>query len=86
MIILGKAYSVPLTGEPVLLSLKLATANGIMLQPQETPMSYRLDGVVEAVCGFMLVEDELLTLFFRDVVVWATGVAVGRVVVQEVHS
>ena len=86
MLIFGEAYSVPLTQEPILLTLRLATANGIILQPQSTPMSYRLDGVVEAVCGFRLEEGERLTLYSRQVVVWATGSALGRVVVQEIHS
>ena len=84
MLIFGNAYSVPLTQAPVLLKLRSATANGVILQPQGTPMSYRLDGVVEAVCGFGLTEDERIVLHFNHVVVWATGLAVGRVVVQEV--
>lgn len=83
MITVGKAYSIPLTDTPQTLSLRHATANAFLLQPQETVMSYRLDGQEQAVCGFLLLEFETLS-FQGDVVVWATDDPHGRVVVQEV--
>jgi len=61
--------------------IKFTNANSVMLQPQATPMSYHLDGVVEAVCGFVIAEEEQVVLSFNSIVTWATG----RVVVQEIR-
>ncbi len=85
MITKGKAYSLPLTSEPRVLTVRDELANTFILQPQETRMSYRLDGCVRAVCGFLLLEFEVIELRAGAIVIWATNEPHGRVVIQEVR-
>jgi len=84
--IIGQAYSLPLTQSPHKLKRKYGTSTIFILQPQETLMSYRLDGIEECVCGFILSELEILELSGEGIVLWATDEPYGRVVIQEAHK
>lgn len=84
MIFIGAAYWIPLTGSPYTLTPKRAIANTFLLQPQQTDMCYRYDGVETALCGFLLPEWQVLTVQVVKLVIWAAERSHGRVVVQEV--
>lgn len=88
MNVIGKPRSVILGKSPEQITLTQSLANQVYIQAQEGDISYRLDGSMDTVDGFILPRNATLTLFLagETLTVWNTEKGVRtRLVIQELR-
>jgi hypothetical protein len=85
---IGNPRSVILGSKPEQITLVQPLANQVYIQAQEGDISYRLDGSMDTVDGFILPQNATLTLFLAggQLTVWNTKKGVRtRLVIQEMR-
>jgi len=88
MNILGSPRSLRLDARPQRIIVKNSVASKLLIQAQDGDVSYRLDGLLEAVDGFILPQNGLLEISVSSlnstVTVWSTDKNLQpRVVIQD---
>ena len=84
---IGSPYSLPLNNKAQKIISQNPLSNHVRIQAQDGDVSYRLDGKMDTVDGFILPQNDVLTLALsgQSIAVWSTakGVTV-RLVIQEI--
>jgi hypothetical protein len=88
MNVIGKPRSSILGNKAEQIELTQPLANQVYIQAQEGDISYRLDGSMDTIDGFILPQNATLTLFLagKVITVWSTKRGVRtRLIIQEMR-